>query len=120
MTARKPRIQWFSAETRRKIQEEAIDVLERIGVFVEHEEAVSLLTGAGARVLDGAGGARIDPGGVDHAFDVHGPAISDPQPRLRLAWHEINRSGLEIFGLNNKRRRSNHVRSRVDRQLSFR
>ena len=50
-----PRIRWFGQEERDKIVEEAIDILERIGVFVENDEAIELLDGAGAQVVASTG-----------------------------------------------------------------
>jgi len=47
---RMPRVQWFDSSTRNKIVAEALEILEKIGVFVENDEAVDLLSGAGARV----------------------------------------------------------------------
>lgn len=45
-----PRVRWFREETRARIFTEALEILERIGVYVENEEALELLHGAGARV----------------------------------------------------------------------
>ena len=45
-----PRVTWFSEEDRQKIVDEAKQLLETVGVFVENAEAVALLDGAGARV----------------------------------------------------------------------
>ena len=42
-----PRVSWFDEVTRAKIAEEAVTVLEKVGVFVENEEALALLDGAG-------------------------------------------------------------------------
>jgi trimethylamine--corrinoid protein Co-methyltransferase len=58
-----PRVTWFTTETRKKIVEEAVDVLERIGVFVENEEALELLSGAGAKVESTTGRVLI-PGPI--------------------------------------------------------
>jgi len=54
-----PRVSWFTKETRNKIVEEAVDILERIGVFVENDEAIELLDGAGAKVESGTGRVLI-------------------------------------------------------------
>lgn len=45
-----PRVTWFSEGDRQKIVDEAIQILETVGVFVENDEATELLDGAGARV----------------------------------------------------------------------
>lgn len=45
-----PRVSWFDEESRRKIADEAKGILEEIGVFVENDEALALLDGAGARI----------------------------------------------------------------------
>lgn len=48
-----PRIRWFTEKSRVRIVDEAIAILERVGVLVDNEEALELLDGAGARI-DGA------------------------------------------------------------------
>ncbi|MCK4550083.1 MAG: trimethylamine methyltransferase family protein, partial [Candidatus Krumholzibacteria bacterium] len=48
-----PRVTWFDEKTRKKIVAEAMEILEKVGVFVENDEAIELLTGAGARVNGG-------------------------------------------------------------------
>lgn len=58
-----PRVNWFDEEGRRRIVEEALEILEKLGVFVENEEALSLLDGAGARV-DGGKGRVLIPAAV--------------------------------------------------------
>ena len=50
---RRPLVSLLSTELIERIAEEAKDVLEKVGVWVESEEALELL---------GSGGARIDPG----------------------------------------------------------
>ena len=45
-----PRVRWFPEEIRARIFSEALDILEKIGVFVENDEALELLDGAGAQV----------------------------------------------------------------------
>lgn len=45
-----PRITWFGEKARKKIVEEAMCLLEEIGVFVENDEALELLHGAGCSV----------------------------------------------------------------------
>ena len=48
-----PRVTWFDEATRKKIVAESMEILEKVGVFVENDEAIELLTGAGAKVVDG-------------------------------------------------------------------
>ena len=48
-----PRVTWFDEATRKKIVAESMEILEKVGVFVENDEAIELLTGAGARVESG-------------------------------------------------------------------
>ena len=48
-----PRVTWFDEKTRKKIVDEAMEILEKVGVFVENDEAVEMLTGAGAKVESG-------------------------------------------------------------------
>jgi trimethylamine--corrinoid protein Co-methyltransferase len=55
-----PRVRWFREETRARIFSEALEILERVGVFVENDEALELLDGAGAKV-DGPGGRVLIP-----------------------------------------------------------
>jgi trimethylamine--corrinoid protein Co-methyltransferase len=50
-----PRVAWFSEDARKRIVDEASAILEEVGVFVENEEAISLLDGGGARVDKGKG-----------------------------------------------------------------
>ena len=82
-----PRVQWFRREERDKIVEEAVEVLERIGVFVENDEALELLDGAGARI-DSATGRVLIPApliesalqsapGQIQVFDRHGDLTMD-------------------------------------------
>ncbi len=63
MAGLRPRVAWFSKDSRRKIVEEAMAILEQVGVFVENEEALSLLDGAGARIDREKGRVRI-PGSL--------------------------------------------------------
>jgi len=50
MTNIRPQVTWFSRQTRGNIVEEAISVLEKIGVIVDNEAALAALAAAGARV----------------------------------------------------------------------
>lgn len=63
-----PRITWFSEEARGKIVEEAKRILEELGVFVENDEAVALLDGAGARIDSEKGRVYIPPSVVENAL----------------------------------------------------
>lgn len=63
-----PRVEWFTGHDRKKIVDEAKAILEEIGVFVENDEAVSLLDGAGAKV-DG-GRVKIPASVVEKALDT--------------------------------------------------
>lgn len=56
-----PRIRWFNEETRAKIFNEALVILEEVGVYVENEEALALLDGAGAPIDKGHGRVCIPP-----------------------------------------------------------
>lgn len=56
-----PRIRWFEEETREKIFDEAVTILEKVGVYVENEEALGLLDGAGAAIDKAHGRVRIPP-----------------------------------------------------------
>ncbi len=82
-----PRIAWFTEGTRKKIVGEAKRLLEEIGVFVENEEALELLEGAGARVERDKRRVRIPADLVEKAlesapskvtvYDRHGEAAMD-------------------------------------------
>ena len=63
-----PRVTWFTAQARKKIVEEAKRLLEEVGVFVENDEALSLLDGAGARIERNERRARIPADLVDKAL----------------------------------------------------
>jgi trimethylamine--corrinoid protein Co-methyltransferase len=82
-----PRVTWFGEKDRKRIVAEAIDILERIGVFVENTEAIELLSGAGARVDEGKGRIFIPAALVERAvesapsrilvYDRHGKPVMD-------------------------------------------
>lgn len=82
-----PRITWFSEETRAKIVDEAKTILETVGVFVENDEATSLLDAAGARVDAEKGRVFITPSVIEKAlatapkrirvYDRRGEAVMD-------------------------------------------
>ncbi|MCK4236683.1 MAG: trimethylamine methyltransferase family protein, partial [Candidatus Krumholzibacteria bacterium] len=82
-----PRIMWFSEETRNKITGEAVSILDEIGVFVENEEALALLHGAGARIDRDKGRVFVPSSLVEKAletapgrilvYDRHGEAVMD-------------------------------------------
>ncbi|HOI45637.1 MAG TPA: hypothetical protein PLX50_08510, partial [Candidatus Aminicenantes bacterium] len=48
--ARRPRLELLSPEFIEKIVDEAFVLLEKHGVFIENEEAIGLLDGAGMRI----------------------------------------------------------------------
>jgi len=54
-----PRVTWFSEKTRKKIVNEAKRMLAEIGVFVENDEALEILRGAGASVTKDEGARRV-------------------------------------------------------------
>ncbi len=61
-----PRVRWFKDGDRKRIVVEAIEILEEIGVFVENDEAIELLGGAGAKV--DAGRVKIPASLVEKAL----------------------------------------------------
>ena len=65
-----PRVTWFEKETRERIVAEAIEILEKIGVFVENDEAIELLAGAGARVDKEQGRVSIPGTLVEKALET--------------------------------------------------
>ena len=82
-----PRITWFGEAARKKIVEEAVRILEELGVFVENDEAIALLDGGGARVDRGTGRVYIPSSLVEKAlgtaparirvYNRHGEAVMD-------------------------------------------
>jgi len=64
-----PRITWFTEPARKKIVAEAKRILEEIGVFVENDEAIELLSGAGARVEKEGRRVRIPAALVEKAVE---------------------------------------------------
>jgi trimethylamine--corrinoid protein Co-methyltransferase len=70
-----PRVTWFDEETRKRIVAEAIRILEEVGVFVENEESVALLDGAGA---------RLESGRVHFPADAVTRALETAPPRVAV------------------------------------
>ncbi len=64
-----PRIAWFTEKDRKKIVSEAIDILEKVGIFVENDEAIELLSGAGAKMDRETGRAFIPSTLVEKAVE---------------------------------------------------
>jgi len=90
-----PRITWFTEETRKKIVDEAIRIVQEVGVFVENDEALELLAGAGALVDKKKGRVFIQAGLVEKAlgtapgrivvYDRHGePAMDLGEDRVHF------------------------------------
>ena len=63
-----PRVRWFEEDDRKKIVDEAKEILEEIGVFVENDEALELLDGAGAKI--DAGRVMIPAALVEKALET--------------------------------------------------
>jgi trimethylamine--corrinoid protein Co-methyltransferase len=63
-----PRITWFTEQARRKIVDEAKRLLAEVGVFVENDEAIALLDGAGAAIDRRDRRARIPAAAVEKAL----------------------------------------------------
>jgi trimethylamine--corrinoid protein Co-methyltransferase len=82
-----PRVTWFTEKDRKRIVTEAVDILEKVGVFVENDEATELLSGAGARVDKELGRVFIPAALVEKAlesapsrilvYDRHGEPVMD-------------------------------------------
>lgn len=70
MPAVRPQVRWFMPETRKKIVEEAVTVLEKLGVFVENATALALLDGAGAGIDKAKGRVYIPAGCVQRALET--------------------------------------------------
>jgi len=56
-----PRVRWFKESTRARIFDEALAILEKVGVYVENDEALQLLDGAGARIESSKGRVLVPP-----------------------------------------------------------
>jgi trimethylamine--corrinoid protein Co-methyltransferase len=65
-----PRITWFTEQARKKIVDEAKRMLDEIGVFVENDEALALLDGAGASIERGDRRVRIPASVVEKAVET--------------------------------------------------
>ncbi len=63
-----PRISWFTSRQRSRIVEEALMIMEKVGIFVEHREATEILRGAGARVESKEGRVFIPSNLVEEAL----------------------------------------------------
>jgi trimethylamine---corrinoid protein Co-methyltransferase len=64
-----PRITWWTEKARKKIVDEAKRILDEIGVFVENDEALKLLDGAGARIDAKSRQVRIPAALVEKAVE---------------------------------------------------
>ena len=64
-----PRVTWFTEEDRKRVVAEAVEILEKIGVFIENDEAIELLSGAGARVDSDKGRVFIPAAMVEKAVE---------------------------------------------------
>ncbi|MDD4858484.1 MAG: trimethylamine methyltransferase family protein [Candidatus Krumholzibacteria bacterium] len=84
------RITWFSERTRKKIVEEAKRILDEIGVFVENDEALSLLDGAGARIERDKRRARIPASLVERAVES--------APSKIAVYNRYGESAMELAG----------------------
>jgi trimethylamine--corrinoid protein Co-methyltransferase len=65
-----PRISWFSKDECDRIVEEATQILEKVGVFVEHSKAIEILRDGGARVDEEQGRVFIPSHIVEKAIDT--------------------------------------------------
>jgi trimethylamine--corrinoid protein Co-methyltransferase len=64
----RPRVTWFDGKARERIVDEAVSILGEIGVFVENDEALELLGGAGARIDGDKKRVSIPPDLVEKAL----------------------------------------------------
>lgn len=64
-----PRVTWFSEQTRKKIVSDAKRILADIGVFVENDEALALLDGAGCAVDKASRRVKIPAAVVEKAVE---------------------------------------------------
>lgn len=71
-----PRIAWFTEGTRKKIVSEAKRLLDEVGVFVENDEALELLEGAGAQVERDKRRVRISADIVERAVESAPPKVT--------------------------------------------
>jgi len=87
-----PRVTWWTEKARKRIVGEAKRILEEIGVFVENEEAMNLLEGAGARV-DRAKRQALIPASLVHK------AVGSAPSKVAL----YNRRGEQVMDLGGDR-----------------
>jgi len=87
-----PRVRWFKESTRARIFDEALAILEKVGVFVENDEALQLLDGAGARIEKSKGRVLIPPHLVIRA-------LATAPGRIRI----FNRKGEDVMDLGGDR-----------------
>lgn len=64
-----PRVAWFSENARKKIVDDAKRLLAEVGVFVENDEALALLDGAGCRADKGSRRVMIPAPVVESAVE---------------------------------------------------
>ncbi|RKZ07391.1 hypothetical protein DRQ05_03160, partial [bacterium] len=70
-----PRVGWLDGEKRKRIIDEAKDILEKVGVFVENDEALELLDGAGAKVERNSNRVYIPAYLVENALETAPPRV---------------------------------------------
>jgi trimethylamine--corrinoid protein Co-methyltransferase len=87
-----PRVRWFKESTRARIFDEALSILEKVGVFVENDEALQLLDGAGARIESSKGRVLIPPHLVIRA-------LATTPGRIKI----FNRKGEDVMDLGGDR-----------------
>ena len=66
---------WLDGEKRKRIIDEAKDILEKVGVFVENDEALELLDGAGAKVERNSNRVYIPAYLVENALETAPPRV---------------------------------------------
>jgi len=87
-----PRIRWFDEATRARIFDEALVILENVGVFVDNDEALQLLDGAGSRIESSKGRVLIPPHLVIRA-------LASAPGRIKV----FNRRGEDVMDLGDDR-----------------
>jgi trimethylamine--corrinoid protein Co-methyltransferase len=82
-----PRISWWTENARKRIVDDAKRILEEIGVFVENDEALALLDGAGACIDKKGRQVRIPAALVEKAVESAPAKVSLYNRRGEEAMH---------------------------------
>jgi trimethylamine---corrinoid protein Co-methyltransferase len=90
----RPKLELLDRSLLERIVSEAMDVLNRVGVYIEDDEALSLLGDSGAAVDPASSTARIPAGLVESCLATAPPCVTlfdrEGQPALRLTGMNVH------------------------------